>query len=112
MEITTLEEFNEYVLEQSSNIPVVVDFWAPWCDPCLILEPIMNELAEENAGKWKLVKINIDESEAIAEMYNIRSVPTVSIFYKADICAKYNGLMWKKEFGRWIDDAISKAGIV
>jgi putative thioredoxin len=107
MEIISLEDFNKQVLEESYNQPIIVDFWAPWCDPCLLLEPIMNELAEENAGKWKLVKINIDESISIAEQYHIRSVPTVSIFYKGAICAKYNGLMWKKDFGRWIDDALS-----
>ncbi|MGZ5244139.1 MAG: thioredoxin [Bacteroidia bacterium] len=106
MEITTIVEFNKHVLEGSKNIPVVVDFWAPWCDPCLILAPIMNDLAEENAGKWNLVKINIDESEAIAEKYNIRSVPTVIVYNNAEICGRYNGLMWKKDFGRWIDDAL------
>lgn len=107
MEITTIEEFNQHVLEKSQEIPVVVDFWAPWCDPCLMLAPIMKELAEENAGKWNLIKINIDESEAIADTYHIRSVPTVSVYDKGEIRAKYNGLMWKKEFGRWIEAALS-----
>src|SRR5687768_5713632 len=105
MEITTIEEFNKYVLESSNDLPVVVDFWAPWCDPCLMLAPIMKELAEENSEKWTFVKINIDESVAIANLYNIRSVPTVMVFNKGKIGGRYNGLMWKKDFGRWIDEA-------
>ncbi|RYD78649.1 MAG: thioredoxin [Sphingobacteriales bacterium] len=107
----TLDNFTEMVLEKSQTVPVVVDFWAPWCDPCLLLEPILTELEQENNGQWKLIKINIDESISVAEKYHIRSVPTVCVFHNGEIAAKYNGLMWKKEFGRWIDNAISNLAL-
>jgi putative thioredoxin len=98
-----LTDFTKEVLEESNSIPVVVDFWAPWCEPCLMLEPILDELAVEYSGHWKLVKINIDEHVELGRQYHIMSVPSTKIFYKGDIIGSYNGLMWKNDFARWIE---------
>ncbi|MEW5311122.1 MAG: hypothetical protein WDW38_002862 [Sanguina aurantia] len=74
----TDETFAELVL--GSNVPVLVDFWAPWCGPCRMIAPIVDELANEYGDKLKCVKLNTDESPNVASEYGIRSIPTVMIF--------------------------------
>jgi thioredoxin 1 len=64
-----------------SNIPAMVDFWAPWCGPCKAISPVIEELANEYDGKVKLVKVNVDDNPAIAAQYGIRAIPTL-IFFK------------------------------
>lgn len=70
--------FEELVLK--SSVPVLVDFWAPWCGPCRMIAPLIDEMAVEFSGKLKCVKLNTDESPGVATKYGIRSIPTVMIF--------------------------------
>ncbi len=72
------DNFKETVLD--SELPVLVDFWAPWCGPCRMVAPVVEEIAQQYEGKVKVVKLNTDENPEIASQYGIRSIPTLMIF--------------------------------
>jgi len=74
----TDSSFKQDVLE--SELPVLVDFWAPWCGPCRMVSPVVDEISEQYQGKIKVVKINTDENANVANQYGIRSIPTLMIF--------------------------------
>ena len=75
--------FTEEVLE--SQVPVLVDFWAPWCAPCKAIAPVLEELAEEFGSRLKIVKVNADENRATAMKYNISSIPTLLLFKNGEL---------------------------
>ncbi|MCK4235161.1 thioredoxin [candidate division WOR-3 bacterium] len=78
MEIKSKDEFDNEVLK--SEVPVLVDFWAPWCGPCQMVSPVVEELAEDYSGKMKVCKMNVDEVPSIAQTYNVMSIPTIALF--------------------------------
>ena len=79
----------------SSNVPVLVDFWAEWCGPCKAIAPVLDELSAELAGKLKIVKVNVDESPDLAQQFGIRSIPTLLVFKAGTIAGQMVGAMPK-----------------
>ena len=95
-EITiTRDNFEEEVLD--SKIPVLVDFWATWCGPCMMLAPTIEEIAHELEGKVKVGKINVDEEPDLANMFGIMSIPTVMVFKGGEAVATTVGVQSKEK---------------
>jgi thioredoxin len=74
----TNETFDEEV--GAADIPLIVDFWAEWCGPCRMVAPVLEQIARENAGKIRLAKLNVDDAPAVAQRFNIMSIPTLMVF--------------------------------
>jgi len=82
---------------KNSDVPVLVDFWAPWCGPCRKISPIIDELATEFAGKVKVVKVNTDENLKITQEFSISGIPSILIFKKGEAVERLVGLMQKSQ---------------
>lgn len=103
LEVTD-ESFQAEVLK--SEIPVLVDFWAPWCGPCRAMAPIIEALAAEYAGKLKVVKVNLDDHAETAEGYEIQSIPTFLLFKAGDLKKEIVGGVPKAELAKAIKEIV------
>lgn len=90
-----------------SSVPVLIDFWAPWCGPCRMLAPIIDELAKEYDGKVKVAKINTDENPAVAAKYKISAIPTLLIFRGGQVVDQLVGVHPKPEIKTLLEKALS-----
>jgi thioredoxin 2 len=96
------------VVEQAS-IPVVVDFWAPWCQPCRMVSPALERVATDLAGRIKLVKVNVDIAPALQRRFEVRSIPTLLIFKDGQVIASQLGAASAPAIRTWVDQALRPA---
>ena len=96
--------FQSEVLEASNSQPVMVDFWAEWCRPCLVLAPTVAEVAQAYAGKVKVVKMNVDENQNTAFKFNIRGIPTLLVFRNGQVADQIVGAVPREQ----IEKALSR----
>jgi thioredoxin 1 len=99
--------FQTDVIEASKTQPVMVDFWAEWCRPCHMLSPTVDEIARENAGKLKVVKMNVDENISTPGKYNIRGIPTLLVFKGGQVADQVVGAVPKEQILKVIERHIS-----
>lgn len=105
----TAENFMTDAVEASAHMPVLVDFWAPWCAPCRQLTPILDRLAQEYAGRFKLAKVNTDEQRELAQQIGIRSLPTVVLFKDRTAVDHFMGLVPEAQIRQLLDKHVAKA---
>ncbi len=101
---TSDSTFETDVIE--NDAPVLVDFWAPWCGPCRMVAPIVEELAEEYDGQVKFVKLNTDENPQVAGKYGIRSIPTLLVFKGGEPVSQIVGFRPKSDLAKRLDEAL------
>lgn len=97
-------DFDKVVLQ--SKLPVLVDFWAPWCRPCMMTAPILDELANEYNGKLTFAKLNVDENNKIAAQYDVMSIPNLIVFKNGKPATQVVGFKPKAELKKTLDGAL------
>jgi putative thioredoxin len=96
-------DFEYEVIAYSQNVPVVVDFWAPWCQPCKLLTPILEGLATSSQGSFRLARINVDDNPNLAMRYGVRSIPTVKAFSQGQVVNEFIGLQPEARIKEFIE---------
>jgi len=100
----TSENFESDVLK--SDEPVLMDFWAEWCGPCKMLAPILDQIADEYKGRLQIAKLDVEESQAIAMQFGVRSIPTLILFKGGVVEAQHVGMLSKEQLAKLLDEKL------
>ena len=101
-----VQDFETQVVQRSKGIPVLVDFWAPWCGPCRTLGPVLERMAAQAIGLWELVKVNTEEHQDLAAAHNIASIPAVKLFVNGKVADEIVGALPEREIRNFIEKAL------
>ena len=101
------KSFQELI--QAPGMPVLVDFYADWCGPCKTMAPILEQVAKNQAGKVKVIKINVDHSQAVAQQYRVQGIPTLILFYQGRILWRQSGVVPAHQLHQIIAQQVSSA---
>ena len=93
---------------ESSTIPVIVDLWAPWCGPCKLVSPALENLAREYAGRVKLVKVSVDQSPQVSRRFEVTGIPTLLVMHKGQVVSRQTGAAPERTLRSWLDEALSQ----
>ena len=107
----TDQDFEAKVIEKSQQVPVLVDFWAPWCAPCKTIGPVLERLAAESNGRFELVKVNMDESPMLAQVLQIQSIPAVKLFINGGIHDEFMGAYPEPEIVSFLEKNLPTEGV-
>lgn len=102
----TITEANFASEVTQSSVPVMLDFWAPWCQPCRMIGPSIDQLADEYKGRAKVGKIDIDSSRELAFKFNVQSIPLVLVLKNGEIVSRATGMKSKADFAKMLDAAL------
>lgn len=98
-----VRDFQQEVIEESHNHPVLVDFWAQWCQPCLMLAPILEKVYAASDADWVLAKVNVDQNQQLAMQYGVRGIPSLKLFHNGEIIAEQSGVLPEPQLKQWLE---------
>lgn len=106
----SIEDFETKVLAPAQDVPVVIDFWAPWCEPCKVLKPMLEKLAEEYAGRFLLAMVDSDANPELAQHFGVRSIPSVKVLFQGQLVDEFSGALPEGQLREFLERIALPAG--